>query len=316
MALARPLLLILRALGLGDLLTAVPALRGLARAFPEHRRVLLAPPSLAALLPLIRTASGRPVVEELIDVRRLQRAPLRSAVAVNLHGRGPQSHRLLLALRPRRLLAFMHPEVPQSGEGPCWRRDEHEVARWCRMLAAHGVHCDPSELRIEPPRSARSPRGMEWPTVVHPGAASAARRWPAKRWAQVAAAERDAGRAVVVSGGSDEVELAHAVARGAGLPDECVLAGRTDLSELAALVAGAGRVICGDTGVGHLATALGTPSLLLFGPTPPQLWGPPSELAHHVVLWHGSSGDPHGSTLDPGLESIAVEDVLHALQRL
>ena len=89
-----------------------------------------------------------------------------------------------------------------------------------------------------------------------------------------------------------------------------MLAGRTDLLELAAVVAAAGRVLCGDTGVGHLATAFGVPSVLLFGPTPPSEWGPPPERARHVVLHRGGRGDPHGATADPGLLSIGVGDVL------
>jgi ADP-heptose:LPS heptosyltransferase len=145
---------------------------------------------------------------------------------------------------------------------------------------------------------------------VHPGAASAARRWPAERWAAVARAEREAGHRVVVTGSSSERLLAEIVAGAAGLPADAVLAGRTDLLELAAVVAGAGLVLCGDTGVAHLATAFGVPSVLLFGPTPPSEWGPPPDRDLHVVLHGGGRGNPHGDSPDPGLLAISVEDVL------
>jgi ADP-heptose:LPS heptosyltransferase len=95
-----------------------------------------------------------------------------------------------------------------------------------------------------------------------------------------------------------------------------VLAGRTDLRGLAETVAGAGRVVCGDTGVAHLATAFGTPSVVLFGPTPPSEWGPPPDRAQHRALWAGRRGDPHARTPDPGLLEIGVADVLAALSRL
>ena len=87
-----------------------------------------------------------------------------------------------------------------------------------------------------------------------------------------------------------------------------MLAGRTTLAELAGIVAGAGRVVCGDTGVAHLATAFGTPSVVLFGPTPPTHWGPPATLrARHRVLWTGRPGDPHAGRVDAGLLGISVE---------
>jgi ADP-heptose:LPS heptosyltransferase len=95
-----------------------------------------------------------------------------------------------------------------------------------------------------------------------------------------------------------------------------VWAGRTDVVTLARLVAAAGRVVCGDTGVAHLATALRTPSVVLFGPTPPSLWGPPSDRPWHRALWAGGTGPAHGPHADPGLLRISVEDVLGALASL
>ena len=102
----------------------------------------------------------------------------------------------------------------------------------------------------------------------------------------------------------------------AGLDAEAVYAGRTSLVELAALVGAAARVVCGDTGVAHLATALGTPSVVLFGPTPPHRWGPPPERARHRVLWAGTTGDPHASAPHPGLLEIDVADVRRESARL
>jgi ADP-heptose:LPS heptosyltransferase len=90
------------------------------------------------------------------------------------------------------------------------------------------------------------------------------------------------------------------------------LSGRTGPLELAALVARARLVVCGDTGTAHLATAYRTPSVLLFGPTPPALWGPPPERTQHLVLWSGRRGDPHGLEPDPGLLEIPVDRVVEA----
>jgi ADP-heptose:LPS heptosyltransferase len=308
----RPLLVVLRPLGLGDFLTGVPALRALARAFPAHRRVLAAP---AVLEPLARLVDELDALVDTAPLRPLPPPLRRPDVAVDLHGRGPASHRVLLAARPRRLIAFANRRVPGTESFPPWVEDEHEVVRWCRLLSESGVPADPSCLDLPvPPHPA--PRETEGATVVHPGAAYPARRWPPERWVAVAASEAAAGRRVVVTGGPDEVAVARHVAERAGLPSGAVLAGTTDLGQLAALVGAAGRVVSGDTGMAHLATALRTPSVVLFGPEPPSRWGPPPDRPWHRAIWKGGRGDPHGRTPDRCLLRIGVDEVLAALADL
>jgi ADP-heptose:LPS heptosyltransferase len=306
--------LALGALGLGDFLTVLPALRALRAAFREDRLLLAIP---AALAPLARAAA---VADECLDARPLAPLaplPTRPDVAVNLHGRGPESHHVLLETRPRRLFAFHHPRVMASADGPYWREEEHTVSRWCRLLTSYGIATDATQLDLLP-RGARlpvvAPPAAHGATLIHPGAASPARRWPAARFAAVARAERRAGRRVIVTGGADETALAYSVARASGLGADAVHAGRTSVMELAALVGAAGLVICGDTGVAHLATALRTPSVVLFGPSPPSVWGPPVERPWHRALWAGRVGDPHAATLDAGLAAIGVDEVLSALE--
>jgi ADP-heptose:LPS heptosyltransferase len=304
----RPRLLVLRALGLGDLLTAVPALRALADAFPDHRRVLACP---RALEPLVRLTDA---IDEVVDTRPLEPidpALRGSDIAVNLHGRGPQSHRLLQALEPGRTIAFANAQAGLP-DGPRWRADEHEVARWCRMLAEIGIPADPSRLDLRPP-DVEVPDGAHGATVVHPGAASAARRWPVDRFAAVARHELGQGRRVLVTGGPDERPLAERVADGAGLPRDAVLAGATDLEHLAGVVAAADRVVCGDTGLAHLATAMGTPSVVLFGPVSLAEWGPPPDRPEHRAIWKRRTGDPHATTVDPGLLDISADEVIGQL---
>jgi ADP-heptose:LPS heptosyltransferase len=304
---ARPSLLVLRALGLGDLLTAVPALRALAAGFPHHRRRLAVPAVLAPLVNLIGA------VDEVLDTTPL--APLEGVctpdVAVNLHGRGPYSHRVLLATRPRRLIAFAHPDVGQTSGAPAWREGEHEVHRWCRLLAESGIPADPRRLDVPAPKGG-VPIAARDATLIHPGAGSVSRRWPAPRWAAVAADERRAGRRVIVTGSDAERALVGRVADLAGLDPGAVFVGG-DVMSLVSLVSAAGRVVVGDTGVAHLATALGTPSVVLFGPTSPAAWGPPPERSRHRALWKGVTGDPHGEHVDAGLLAITVDEVLHEL---
>jgi ADP-heptose:LPS heptosyltransferase len=289
-------LVVLRALGLGDLLTAVPALRALARAHAGHERILLAPARLQPIVDLLRGA-----VHAIADTNGVRRPPSAlppvaggADVAVNLHGRGPQSTALLRATRPGTLIAF--------GAQARWHEDEHEVVRWCRLLDAAGIPADPAELDLAPPPG---PAPRPGATVVHPGASAPARRWPPERWAAVA---RAAPPPVVVTAGPGERPLAQAVAQRAGAE-----LFEDDLGRLAALVAGADRVLCADTGIAHLATALGTPSVVLFGPTSPARWGPPPERTQHRVLWRGGHGDPNGPEPHPSLLAIEPSDVLEAI---
>jgi ADP-heptose:LPS heptosyltransferase len=312
-AVDRPLLLSYRALGLGDLLTAVPALRALRSAFPHHRHVLATSGWLAPLVATIDAVDVHAPVEELAP---LPPSVAGADVAVNLHGSGPRSHQVLLAAQPRRLIAFAHLEVARTEGAPAWRPEEHEIVRWCRLLAEYGLSTDPSDLDLAPPPGPL-PEDVRGATVIHPGAKSVARRWPTDRFAAVARDEARRGHHVVVTGSDAERPLADAVAAGAGLPASRVLAGRLQLDGLARVVAAADRVVCGDTGVAHLATTYGTPSVVLFGPMSPRRWGPPADRAsRHRVLWAGRRGDPLADTVDPGLLEIEVGDVLGEIAAL
>jgi ADP-heptose:LPS heptosyltransferase len=304
----------LRALGIGDLATAVPALRGLRVAFPDQVLALAAPRWLAPLVALI---GG---VDQLIPVDGLGRYewPVADPYwAVNLHGSGPQSHRLLRATRPQRLVAFACAEAGHS-DGPAWRAEEHEVRRWCRLLDWYGVETDPDDLMLRRPPADLVPVGV---SIVHPGAKAAQRRWPVNRFAAVAGELVAHGHRVVVTGAPAERGIAEQVATRAGLPADTVLAGGTNLTELAALVAHARILVSGDTGIGHLATAYATPSVLLFGPVAPTQWGPPANRPWHRALWTGpvDSADVGATSVSPApgkphqaLAALGVEQVLAA----
>jgi ADP-heptose:LPS heptosyltransferase len=311
---SRPLLLALRALGLGDFLVAVPAYRALRRAFPEHEFRLA---TTAGVAPLVALVGG---IDSLSTARGPDRFDVpnrRPEVAVNLHGRGPQSRDALRALRPNRLISFRgvgddDPDAP--GWDDSW--PGHERARWCHLLGAFGIDADPNDLALR--RPGVEP-GIRNAVVIHPGAAFCSRQWPAERFAAVARELRGDGHDIVITGSRAEVPLAAAVGAEAGLPRSSVVAGLTDVVSLAALIAQARLVICGDTGPAHLASAYGTASVVLFGPTPPSRWGPPTD-ARHVALWptvrRTAPGDPWAAVADPALLAIGARDVIDAARRL
>jgi ADP-heptose:LPS heptosyltransferase len=290
----------LRALGLGDLLTAVPALRALRRARPEDELALAAPPALASLVTMGGLADRFvPVPPAMTHPPAPMDSPRgRVALAVNLHGKGPQSTEVLQRLNPAALWSYGKPG------GPEWDPDEHEVDRWCRLVAHYGCRPDRGDLYL------RARNGPGTGVLVHPGAATADRRWPPDRYAAVAAHLADAGHRVRITAGPGELDLAVEVAGLAGRRAVEVSAG-SGLSGLADIVQASALIICGDTGVAHLATALCTPSVVIFGPQPPSRWGPPG-LPRHRVLWHPMTGTVPADQPHPSLFEISVADVVAA----
>jgi Glycosyltransferase family 9 (heptosyltransferase) len=291
--------IVLRALGLGDLITGLPAMRLLRVGLPDHRVLLATPRRWAPIVAVADVADGILDAHELAPIVG---APFGVDLAVDLHGNGAASRDLLTALAPRRLLAY--------ADGPTeWRREEHEVDRWLRLV------CDGLPVRetaspsvagiLGAPPAGRLPRQA---TVVHCGAAAASRRWPPERLTAVAMLLGAEGHAVTVTGGPGEERLAAEIGRAAEVDS------RTDLSllELMELVGHARLVVSGDTGVAHLAAAYRVPSVTLFGPVAPARWGPPRHTRHQVI-WHGDdTGDPHGSQVDPALAAVTVGEAIAA----
>ncbi len=284
----------LRAAGVGDLLTAVPALRAIAAT--GHDGVTLAAPSwLHPLAPLI------PGVTEAVDVDGLQpKVSLSGRIAFNLHGSGPQSHSALLQSNPRDLVAFRCPTVWEFG--PAWFGDdpeEPERERFCRLLEWVGVTADPTAVSLNVP--AVTPAVTD-AVVLHVGGTDPQRRWPPEAFADLARGL--AGRKLVVTGGPGDLVTAHRVARMAGLDAEFVLAGRLALDEFAAVIAHARLVVTGDTGAAHLAHAYARPSVVIFGPASPGQWGPPPTAPSTVLRAPG---------MNPSAAQVSVADVRRAV---
>src|SRR4051812_15392173 len=198
----------LRPRGLGDLLTGVPAIRGIRAAVPGHRLVLA---TTRALEPLAALIDAVDEVLPGVELEPLDWTGPPPELAVDLHGKGPLSHVVVAGLHPERLLTFDSPGYP----GPTWYADEHEVRRWCRLVSEGlDVDCDPDALDLAVPDL--TPPAVD-AAVVHPGAAFPGRRWPPERFAAVARHLAAAGHRVVLTGGPAERELAGTVAEAAGL---------------------------------------------------------------------------------------------------
>jgi ADP-heptose:LPS heptosyltransferase len=271
-------ILVLRGAGMGDLLTALPAFRAIRRNFPDAWIIAGIPRPFERLI--AQTCDEVIDVQATASTRGLDSVGRLSSpvdIAINLHGRGPDSHRSLLRLGPRRLIAFAHPDI--DVEGPPWINGQHEIDRWCDLvnMTLH-LDADPDDFRLSMPSMHRDERLV----VIHAGAGDADKEWPWERFAQVAQTLKEQGHVIALTGDDRDRARVENIRSAADLPIGSALAGLTDIDALMSVVARASLVISGDTGVGHLATALGTPSVLLFGASDPAVWGPRS--GPHTVL--------------------------------
>lgn len=147
-----------------------------------------------------------------------------------------------------------------------------------RYAALAGGTCGTPELQADPENRAAARARLDLPagtTVVAlcPGAAfGPAKRWPARHFAEVAARCVGEGKAVWLFGSPDEQPLCEDIA--VRVPGTVNLAGRTDLATAIDLLSAADCVVANDSGLMHVAAALGRPVIALFGSTSPDFTPP------------------------------------------
>ena len=113
--------------------------------------------------------------------------------------------------------------------------------------------------------------------VICPGAIGPGKRWPVEGFAEAASALAEDGATVCVLGGPQERQLATEIIRHAGARVKDFT--DTDLREAVLTLKAANLAIANDSGLLHVAAAAGTPTIGIFGPTDPKLWGPLNPLA-------------------------------------
>jgi ADP-heptose:LPS heptosyltransferase len=128
--------------------------------------------------------------------------------------------------------------------------------------------------------------------AFHPGSGSPLKSWPDDHWTQLGWTLAARGAWVLVTGSLAEAGPASRIA--ASIPDARSVAGQTDLGTLAALFRRAALVVGVDSGPLHLAVAVGAPTVHLFGPTDPAVYGPWGDSARHRVVRTDWPGAPCG----------------------
>ena len=318
-------LVVFRGLYLGDLVAATGALRALRRGYPRAEITLVSLPWATALAPHLAHVDrllpypgapgldgreGEGDLEEFLERVRAEKFDL----AVNMHGRGPISTRLVARFGARRVAGFENEETPDLDIEVAWDAEAHESRKLLLLTEkAGGTSAGPEpELRVRTEDDARArtllPASLRRRplALVHPGASVLEKRWPEEDFGRVAEGLVRRGYAVAVTGSEKEQEFTYRVSEKA--IDSLDLGGKTDLSTLIALVARASVVISNDTGPAHLAYALRTPSVTLFGPTTDvERWGPLDWRLHTILR-----GDPISDT--PAEEVLRGVEVLGARQ--
>ena len=275
----------------GDVLLAGPAVRAVAAGAdrvtlwcgPRGRRA-------AGLLPRVDTviehlaewidpqppAVDRARVDAFVD--ELAERDIDEAVVLTSFHQNPLPAAMLLRMAGVGRIAAISEDYPGSLLDVRHRVDEnlHEVERSLSLVATLGYRLpagDHGRLAVRRPGQRRL-GGPDGYVVVHPGASVPARSWAPERHARLVDLLVAAGWRVVVTGGPDETSLTGFVA-GAGRPGVTDLGGRTDLSELADVIADADAIVVGNTGPAHLAAAVDTPVVSLFAATVPAArWRP------------------------------------------
>jgi heptosyltransferase-2 len=113
--------------------------------------------------------------------------------------------------------------------------------------------------------------------VIAPGSVAASRRWPANYYAELTRMLDQRNWVVWFVGGPNEHRLVREIVSGA-VSSARDLTG-TDLRDAVLALAGATVAVTNDSGLSHVSAAIGTPTISIFGPTNPQLWGPLNPLA-------------------------------------
>ncbi len=328
--------LIVRLGALGDIVHAIPFAAALRAEFPHARIDWMIEPRYTDLLDmvngvdrripadprwLLRTSQRTRFLRTLAELRRVQ-----YDVAFDLQGL-VKSALLARAVKPRRVVGFSREHLREPFARLFYTLPvdpgaaRHVIYKNLALLATveareHRVRFPLTIPRSETVDTVVERFGPSGFVLVNPGAAWPNKRWPAACFGAAAAAMRESyGLRTLVLWGPGEKTLAHEVADASAGAAE--VAPPTSIPEIAGVARAARLMISGDTGPMHLAAAVGTPLVALFGPTRPERNGPWA--LHDVSLSRVDACsclyERRCRRLVPCISDIAVDEVLAAVDR-
>lgn len=324
--------LIVRLGSLGDLVHTLPAVGAIHRAHPDaaidwlvdkvHVEFLSLVPILSSIV-VLRDRTARAWLAARTELRARHydvaldfQGLIKSAALARLSGAARVVGFDRRALREG-AAAPLYTERVDVGEG------RHVIHKNLRLAAAVGAETGVLDFPIGPVASQARDRlraqGVDRFALINPGAAWPNKRWPPASFGQVAARLRAAhGLASVVLWGPGEQSLAHEIVSASG--GAAISAPPTTLTDVVALSRAASLMVSGDTGPLHIAAAVGTPVVALFGPTDPHRNGPWSERDISIGRYdrcacHYERQCRHADPREWCLSSITVDEVSAAIDR-
>lgn len=322
--------LVFRALQLGDMLCAVPALRALRAAVPGAHITLAGLPWAAqfvqrfscyidAFIPF----PGHPALPEqpadearlsefLDDVRQQD-----FSLAVQLHGSGEQTNAIVASFDARAAAGFCArgadvPEHMHVMPYPAHGLEPDRLLALTSWLGAKstGTHLefpltrqDGEELHLS--GVARGVGSRRY-ACIHPGARDRGKCWAPQRFAEVAdRLAEEFGLEIVLTGSANERDLTSAVARHMRAP-AINAASPISIGAMAALMDGASLLVSNDTGVSHIAAGLGLRSVVVFSKADITRWAP-ADRERHRCLWD-PEGQHVGTVLQHARELLSQPD--------
>lgn len=321
--------LVLRMSALGDIIHTLPAVHALREAFPSAQidwlvdekwaPILAGDPDISSVIAMNR-GSWRNVTGTIGRLRRTRydtaidfQSLYRSAVIGWLSG-APERIGFDAQYSRERGAAFFYTQRVSPKRA---HKIEHNL-ELIESLGAQAAHvCFPfvdNPQAAEEVESILRASGITEYFVLSPGGGWISKCWPAERYGELARALTGRyGWTSVVSFGPGEEGLAETVRRRAGSPEPFVQ--RFNLKQLVPLLRRARLVVAGDTGPLHLASALGTPVIGLYGPTDPARNGPFSADGLVVRKAGYETTYKRGKTFSESMLAISVDDVLQAVER-
>lgn len=281
--------LIISTTGLGDTIWCTPALRALRQTYPDaHISVITSEIGAKVLehnkhIDEIYILSDSPIFSLFRFFFALKKSKFDVALIFHSSQRTILPFCALLEIPKIVGTAGMHKELDELLTHPLEKKEQHEIARRLEIVEAVGAHVSDYSLDL-PVRKEdedavnRFLDGHGIPSHIpliglHPGAKNTFKQWEPKNFTEVGnRLHHHLGAQIFITGDHAEALLLLEIA--SKIPGAIPIAGELSIGVLTALIKRMSLFISNDTGPMHMAFAVGTPTIALFGPTDPKLCGP------------------------------------------